>query len=120
MTALEAQFVALWGESWVDSSELEFSFRPFLKTVCEPPFVLAWLCHKGGGGGLPIPATSFFYTLPSFSYLTAFGTLYPSVTSRSKNVYQCFQKMLCFLVALTLLSVALAGDIPIQDCGECP
>ena len=28
--------------------------------------------------------------------------------------------MLCFLVALTLLSVALAGDIPIQDCGACP
>ena len=29
-----------------------------------------------------------------------------------------FQNMLCVILALTLLSVALAGDIPIQDCGE--
>ena len=57
----------------------------------------------------------------SFVSFQLFGSAYSQLTSwldLEWGYIVIFQKMLCFLAALSLISVIYAGDIPIQDCGE--
>ena len=68
---------------------------------------------------------TFWYVMASLSINTLLGKFSPSGSNEPRQtkmmmmVISFLQKMFSVLVAGSLFSAVLAGDIPIQDCGEC-
>ena len=111
--------------------KLKFSFTPSLKAVCELGFCFS-SCPKDKSLSLVFKGLLYLYfwfgsdinSLPAL----ATSSVFVEICTHRKAKYtwtemficwwNFFQKMVCVLLAFSLLSVALAGDIPIQDCGE--
>ena len=129
-----------WDACWVSSRQqtqssrsllvpkLKFSFTPSLKAVCELGFCFS-SCPKDKSLSLVFKGLLYLYfwfgsdinSLPALATSSVFVEICTHRKAKwtwTEILMKFFQKMLCVLLAFTLLSVALAGDIPIQDCGE--